>query len=252
MQIKRTSIVNFLNKYLNVEKIKDVSANGLQVEGRQNVQSIVFGVSASGRLFEQAVKNKADMVIVHHGIIWDKSFRIKGYVKRRIKLLLDNDINLLAFHLPLDKHAQCGNNITLLKYFNVKNVKPFGIYDGNTIGYKADLTKALTLKRIAGVFRKKLKSNAKCAAFGPEKIKNLAVISGGAPEIINQAIEENLDLFVTGETREYAWELCRENGLNYMALGHYNSEKAGILALQKVVREKFKVKTRFIDVPNPF
>ncbi|HUT85884.1 MAG TPA: Nif3-like dinuclear metal center hexameric protein [Elusimicrobiales bacterium] len=252
MPVNRDDIVNFINKYLNAGKIKDASKNGLQVEGREKIKKIVFGVSAGAKLFEKAARQNADMVIVHHGIVWDAPFTIVGHVKNRIKILLDNDINLLAYHIPLDMHSQCGNNITLLKDFPVKNIEPFGVYESETIGYKAKLKQTLTLKKICSILENRLKADCRFADFGPAKIKTIAVVTGGASSMIYQAIEQKVDLLITGESGEYVWELCRENKLSFISLGHYNSEKIGITKLAGVIKNKFKVKTCFIDIPNPF
>jgi len=248
---QREKIVSFLNSYLDIKNTKDSSNNGLQCEGTENVKKIVFGVSISLSLIEKAIKEKADMIIVHHGLLWGRSNIFKGPFKQKLKSLFENNINLLAYHLPLDKHIKIGNNAQIMAYFEAKQIKPFGSYDGQTIGFKGIFSKPKPLYEIIKTISDKLHSKILCLEFGPKKIKTLGVISGGAQSMFNQAIDEKLDLYITGEISEFVQEMARENNINFISAGHYNSEKTGIWALEKLIKSKFKVETKFIDIPNP-
>lgn len=247
----RDKIISFLDKYLKIKKIKDDSLNGLQVEGKKEIKKICFGVSVSLELIKKVVKSKSDMLIVHHGLLWGKSQKFTGPFREKIKLLIENNINLLAYHLPLDKHPVIGNNAQIIRFLGGKNIKPFGTYENETIGFMGTFKKPTTIKKISKILSEKLNSKPVCFDFGPEKIKSLGVISGGAQKMFDQAIDENLDLYITGEVSEFVQETARENKINFISAGHYNSEKAGIFALQKLVASKFRVKTEFIDIPNP-
>lgn len=247
---KREKIVSFLDSYLDIKNIKDSSQNGLQCEGCENVKKIVFGVSISLKLIEEAAREKADMIIVHHGLLWGRSNIFKGPYKKKLEILFKNNINLLAYHLPLDKHIKVGNNAQIMNYFGAKQIKPFGVYDGETIGLKGSFTKQKHLDKIIKTLSDKLYSKTLCFGFGPEKIKTLGVISGGAQSMFPQAIDKNLDLYITGEVSEFVQEMARENKINFISAGHYNSEKTGIWALEKLIKSKFKVETKFIDIPN--
>ncbi|MCK5582608.1 MAG: Nif3-like dinuclear metal center hexameric protein, partial [Elusimicrobiales bacterium] len=166
-------------------------------------------------------------------------------------LLFNNNINLLGYHLPLDKHIKIGNNAQLMNYFGAKQIKPFGAYEGETIGLKGMFSKQKYLNEIIKTLSDKINSKVLCLEFGPKKIKTLGIISGGAQNMFNQAADENLDLYITGEISEFVQEMARENNINFISAGHYNSEKTGIWALEKLIKSKFKVETKFIDVPNP-
>jgi dinuclear metal center YbgI/SA1388 family protein len=244
-------LTDFLDKTLKSKAIPDASQNGLQVEGRKEVKKIAFGVSASLELFKKAKKWGADTVIVHHGIVWDKPERITGVFKGRVEYLFKNEMNLFAYHLPLDMHPTIGNNAQIVKYLGGTKAKPFSLYNGLSIGFSATLKKALTITEIVKILKVKLKANPLVLAHGKQKVKTVGVVSGGAWGHITDAMEENLDLYITGEPSEPVWELAKEGKINFIATGHYNSEKAGIFALEREVAKKLKVQTVFIDVENP-
>jgi dinuclear metal center YbgI/SA1388 family protein len=248
----RNKIISFLDKYLDVRKIKDSSQNGLQVEGKKEIKKICFGVSISLELIKKAVKSQSDMIIVHHGLLWRyQRQRFTGPFREKIKLLIENNVNLAAYHLPLDKHPVVGNNAQIIGFLGAKNIKPFGTYENETIGFMGTLKKVMPIKKISKILSEKLGSKQVCFDFGPKKIKSLGVISGGAQKMFDQAIEKNLDLYITGEVSEFVQETARENKINFISAGHYNSEKAGIFALRKLLTSRFRIKTEFMDIPNP-
>lgn len=246
----REAINYFLDELLQAAKVHDAAQNGLQVEGRQMVKKIAFGVSASELLFRSAAEQKADMVIVHHGLFWNEGIRVTGPMKKRLAPLMANDISLMAYHLPLDKHPAYGNNARLLHAIGAKNLAPFGKYKGELIGFSGKLPRARGVSELAA------KLEAFCGApalalfrFGNDRVDSVAAVSGGGGEFMAEAADST-GLFITGEAPEHAQEYCREAGLNYLALGHYNSEKAGVQALQELLKKKFAVETIFIDCPN--
>ncbi|MCX5783205.1 MAG: Nif3-like dinuclear metal center hexameric protein [Elusimicrobia bacterium] len=245
-------IILFLNNLLRAENIADDAFNGLQVEGKEEVKKIAFGVSANLELFNKSAAQKADMIIVHHGLLWGKIQPLAGAFGRRVKFLHDRNISLAAYHLPLDKHERLGNNAQLLKFIGAKNIKPFGKYEGQLIGFKGVLSPALPREKIQAILVGKPDAKPVCINFGPQKIKTIGAVSGGAGSIVFQAAEEGLDMFITGETPEPAQEICREAGMNFIGLGHYNSEKAGVMAIMRAIGKKVRVKTFFVDVPNKF
>ena len=247
----RDKIIDFLNDYLDSGNIKDASRNGLQVEGRPEIKKIAFGVSASLELFKRAAASGADMVIVHHGLFWSRPNLITGPFREKISLLLKNGINLAAWHLPLDKHPIVGNNARIMKFLGAKALKPFGSYDGELIAFKGSFARPKPAAEIIRILQKKLGADILHFGFGPKRIKTLGVVSGGAESMFTQAIAAGLDLYITGEVGEFVQEMARENKTNFISAGHYNTEKPGVWALERLVRAKFKVKTEFIDVPNP-
>jgi len=243
-------VIQFLNTYLKSLQIPDASYNGLQVAGAKQVNRVVFGVSASLELFRRAQKAGADLIVVHHGLLWGQEQPLTGLFRERIAFLLKHNLNLAAYHLPLDKHPVVGHNACLLRSVKAKEVRPFGQYHGVDIGFEGRVPNR-PLASIVQQLESYCQTKAQVFAFGPQKIKSLAIVSGGAHSLLPQAIEKKLDLFVTGVVDEPVQEWCREGHLNCIALGHYNSEKPGVLALMQKVAKRFRVATEFIDVKNP-
>lgn len=247
----RDSIVSFVDSYLDSARVKDHSQNGLQFEGRAEVRKIAFGVSASLACLTRAAACGADMLIVHHGLLWGRSQPFTGPFKRKLEALVTGGISLCAWHLPLDKHPVAGNNAQLLKLLGAGKLKPFGTYDGETIGFSGVLPKPLSIGDVAAALAIKLDAEPLCFRFGREKIRTVGAVSGGAADIFPQAVTAGLDLYITGEVREFTQEYARETRSNFISAGHYNSEKTGVLALAGVLERKFRVRTEFIDIPNP-
>jgi dinuclear metal center YbgI/SA1388 family protein len=247
----RDAIVSFTGAYLGSDGISDVSQNGLQFEGAERVGKIAFGVSASLACIERAAACGAQMLITHHGLLWGRSAPFAGPLKRKLAALLKSDMSLCAWHLPLDGHKEVGNNAQLLKMLGAKGLKPFGEHHGQTIGFSGTFPKPLSIGDLAAALAIKLDAEPLCFRFGTEKIRTAGVISGGAATMFDQAVAAGLDVYITGEVSEQSQELARETRSNFIAAGHYNTEKPGVLALAAVLEKKFKVKTEFIDVPNP-
>ncbi len=243
-------IIHFLDTYLNSNQITDASRNSLQVAGTPRVGKVVFGVSASLELFRKAKAAGADLVVVHHGLLWGQEQPITGLFRDRVAFLLKNDINLAAYHLPLDMHAVVGHNACLMRALKAERLQPFGDYHGTLIGFSGRIMPAL-LESVASVLETYCGAKAQTLAFGPKQIETVAVVSGGAYSLLPQAIKQKLDLYVTGVLDEPAQEWCREGHINCLALGHYNSEKPGVLALMDTLSKRFDVQTEFIDVANP-
>lgn len=247
----RDRIVAFVDSYLESGKIKDSSQNGLQCEGAREVKKIAFGVSASLECIKRAAESGADMLVVHHGLLWGRPLAFAGPLKRKLETLFRRGMSLCAWHLPLDRHPVCGNNARLLKMLGAKNLRPFGTYDGETIGFAGTFPAARSMGDIAAALAIKLDSEPLCFRFGTGKIRTAGVVSGGAARMFDQAVAAGLDLYITGEAAEPAQEFARESRANFIAAGHYNTEKPGVLALAAVLEKKFRVATEFIDIPNP-
>lgn len=247
----RDKIVSFTNSFLDSGSIKDASQNGLQYEGRADVKKIAFGVSASLECIRRAAACGADMLIVHHGLLWGRPVTFTGPFKRKLEALFAGGLSLCAWHLPLDKHPAVGNNAGLLRLLGAGKLKPFGVYEGETIGFSGTLPRPLAMGDVAASLALKLDSEPLCFRFGAEKIRTVGVVSGGAAKMFEQAAAAGLDLYITGEVSEQTQEYARETRSNFIAAGHYNTEKPGVTALAAVLEKKFKVRTEFIDIPNP-
>lgn len=251
MSAKLNEIVAFLDEYLGVEKFADNGTNGLQLPGREDVKKIALGVSASRELFKQAAGRQAQLIVVHHGLFWEsQERRIDGVLKERLKVLLARDISLAAYHLPLDAHPRAGNNAQIIASLGGRIDKPFGLYRGQHVGWTGKLSRAVSREHFIKKIEATIGTSGTAFLFGPRRIKTLAVLSGGGAYRIFEAIEAGVDAFITGEALEFVPSLAREAGLNYLAPGHYNTETFGIKALGKLLRDRFKVDTFFIDLPN--
>ncbi|MDF1498375.1 MAG: Nif3-like dinuclear metal center hexameric protein [Patescibacteria group bacterium] len=245
MSVKRTKIIEYLNNYLRIDDLEDGCVNGLQIEGKEKISKIVTGVSLSQRLISEAISKKAEMLIVHHGFFVNavpSPLQINGFWKNRIKMILENDLNLAGYHLPLDAHPLIGNNISLAKLFGAKNCQPFDV------GFVGELDKEMDFKKFVVLVEKELGVKSFVLPYGKKKIKKVAVISGGASPYYIQAIEMGADVFVTGDMRENVVREVEESGINVINAGHYNTEKLGIQNLGKLLEKKFKVKVEFVDV----
>lgn len=249
--MRRDELTEYLNEYLQIDKFKDYGPNGCQVEGRREVKKIVTGVSACVELFEKAIEKKADAILVHHGIIWNFERPVyRGGYKKRVKILLNNDINLFAYHLPLDAHAEVGNNIRLAKILDLKTLEPFGDYNGTFIGYKGEISGSEAMDVFDSI-KSQINPDAVIFPFGPDVIRSVGIISGGAQKEVKQAVLQGLDLYITGEVSEHILHYVKEEGIHFVAAGHHATERFGIIALGEHLNEKFGVDVEFVDIPNP-
>ena len=246
-------IQSFLKELLDPNNMSDYGINGIQVENDgTDIKKIAFAVDASIASIEQTILNKCTLLIVHHGFYWGKPNPIIGNFKNRVKLLLDNNIGIIAFHLPLDCHSEYGNNITILKKISksLPNLSPFGFYHNNYIGWLVDLNKPIFIKKIFDNLNISENNNIKYLSFGNKEIKKIGVVSGGGSFCINEAIENKIDLLITGDPDHTLYHSAKENKINILFAGHYFTETFGIKAIQNVIENKFKISTCFIDIPT--
>lgn len=236
---------NYLNNYLNVSSFKDYCPNGLQVEGKKQIKKIVSGVSANLALIEKAVDEKADAIIVHHGFFWkNEPANITAAKKKKIALLIKNNINLFAYHLPLDAHPEVGNNAQLAKLLKIKNARVIedslvwqGDIDTSVDDFGQAINNALQRKPlIVGNTNKRIKSISWC--------------SGAAQNFITKAISLNMDAYLSGEISEQIPAMAIENDLVFFAAGHHATERYGVKALCQLLSEKFNLEHKYIEIEN--
>ena len=248
--VQVNEILRFWNTLLQSDSVPDASYNGLQVAGNTHVHKIAFGVSACQSLFEKAYAAGAELICVHHGLLWGQEQPLTGLFKDRVKYLLTHDIGLAAYHLPLDKHPQLGHNACLMRAVGGQNIRPFGNYHGVDIGFAGEIP-AQPLTQVQKTLEDFCHTRAQVLAYGSPEIRTVGIVSGGAYSLLPQAIEHKLDLYVTGILDEPAQEWCREGHINCLTLGHYRTEKCGVQALQERTAQQFKVETEFIEIDNP-
>jgi dinuclear metal center YbgI/SA1388 family protein len=252
MQVETNQIVKFCEDYLRVKDWQDDCHNGLQVEGAEKVNRIITGVSFSRQLVEAAIKKRAKMIIVHHGIF--KKYipdlpQIKGVFKNRLKLLLGNNINLAGFHLPLDAHPVIGNNISLLKMLRLNKTAVINSPGYGDIGFIGEYKDPINFADFYNLVSDKLETQPYVIPAGPRKVKRAGIISGAASEDFATAAALGADTYICGDVRESVVRAVEETKINFINAGHYNTEKFGIKNLGELVTKKFGIKVEFVDVP---
>jgi dinuclear metal center YbgI/SA1388 family protein len=247
--VHRDDLVRFLADYLAVDRYPDVAPNGLQVPGAAEVTRLALAVSSSLRVFERAAEAGAHALLVHHGLFWDRQPRAIDHVlKARLQALFAADLNLLAYHLPLDAHREVGNNVQLIRRlgFDLSD-HTFG---PSGIGAIGELAGGIEVTQLASRLAGLVGGAAVVHAHGPEQVRRVGVVSGGAAGYLPEAIALGLDAYVTGEVAEPTQAIAREANANFIAIGHHNSEKFGVLALGDLLAARFGLDVQFIDVPN--
>ncbi len=246
-------LIQELDKVLKPEAFDDYCHNGLQVQGKGDIKHIVTAVSSSQILIDEAVRLQADAILVHHGLFWsDDKMCLTGMLGRRVKALILNDINLLAYHLPLDAHPEYGNNAQLAKLLGFKIKGTFADIGSVEYAFYGELEKpmpALDLaQKIAKVFgREPLLIDTR----EDSKIKTVAWCSGGAQNLIDEAAKLKVDAYISGEISEHTVHKARELGINYFAAGHHASERYGVQAVGNYLQDKFKIKHTYVELDNP-
>lgn len=250
MKNNRQKIVSYLDRELRISEIADVSCNGLQVEGTENIRRIALAVDACMAVFEKAQKKRCQMIIAHHGLIWGGIKSVSKTIKQNLSFLLTNEINLYAAHIPLDLHPKLGNNIQLCKTINLKKIKEFGEYEGNLIGFEGDLIKTFSIEEMSKRVNQKIGGVSEILPFGKKRIKRVGIVSGGGAKSLIEAIEKGLDCFITGEHAHENYHLAKESRINVLYIGHYHSEKLGVIAVGKDLDKRFGIETIFIEEPT--
>ncbi|MFQ5405992.1 MAG: Nif3-like dinuclear metal center hexameric protein [Candidatus Micrarchaeia archaeon] len=249
---KLDSIARFLNKTFNVGQVEDSSFNGLQYSGANNVAKVALAVDACVQTFHLAKSQGCQMLVVHHGLFWKNCLpsKITGVWKKRLSFLSQSDLSLYALHLPLDMHPGFGNNALLCRQIGLKALKIFGNHNGQSVGFKGFLSKKLSVREFENLLKKKIGGERVSLRFGSKEILKVGVVSGGGAFAIEEAADEGLDAFITGEVKHSHYHLAKECGINVFALGHYDTETPGVSAVGKLLEKKFGVKTVFLDAPT--
>lgn len=250
--VERSTLVDYCNQLLQSDAFQDYCPNGLQVEGAQQVKRLVTGVTASQALVDAAVAAGAQMLLVHHGYFWKgEGQTITGIKQRRLKTLLTHDLNLLAYHLPLDVHGEVGNNVQLARLMGWSVLG--GLEPGNprSVGLHGELAEAVDGDTLAGQLANALGREPLYIAGNDRPIKRIAWCTGAAQGYIDRAISLGVDAYVTGEVSEPTVHAARENGIHFFAAGHHATERYGVKALGEHLAEHFGIEHQFIDIDNP-
>lgn len=254
--INRDILTKFLEKKLNIKKYEDYCPNGLQVEGRLNINVIVTGVTASLDLVKTAVDMKADAILVHHGYFWrGEDSNVRGIKKKRLEQLIMNKINLYVYHLPLDMHPKLGNNAQLAKILNFSCTRRFS---KNNIGWigkiinfkKYNFQEVITVKDLFNHITRQIGRKPIVIGNLDKKIDEIGWCTGAAQNLLTDAINSGVSAYISGEISESTVYTSRESGVAYFAAGHHATERYGIKALGEYLEKKFKINNYFIDIDN--
>ena len=240
--MKAKEIVEFLDRELRIAEIEDLSLNGLQVEGKKEINRVGFAVDGSYETLLSGKENGVDMLVVHHGVFWGKPETICGPIYQKLKVLIENQISLYAAHLPLDIHPTLGNNAQIAKIVLETCGRQIGDY-----GYIAEVD--IELSEVTRRIESRLETKCKVYPCGKESLKKIAISSGGGASMLPLAIKEGADLFITGEPRLSSYFLAKESGINLIFCGHYATETVGIKALMAEIQKRFDLDCLFLDLP---
>ncbi len=251
MFVERNLLLQEIEQFLNVNAISDYCPNGLQVEGKAQIKRIVSGVTASQALIDAAIELQADAILVHHGYFWKgEDQRIVGMKQRRIKALLTHDINLLAYHLPLDVHREVGNNVQLAQRLGLTVTGPLEPGNPRSVGLIGTLDTPLSAKDFAARIESVL-SRAPLVFDQHKPIQSVAWCTGGAQGYIEQAIAAGVDAYLTGEVSERTFHEAQENGISFFAAGHHATERYGVQALGEWLVKRFGIEHHYVECDNP-
>lgn len=248
----RDEMIAFLDELLDARAFEDFCPNGLQVPGAEEVDLIVTGVSAHRELFDAAASAGAQLILCHHGILWDKQPRtIDAQMKARLETLFAANASLAAYHLPLDAHAEHGNNALLCGRLGLEQSEPFGRQGSRTIGFVGRSREGIGLDELARRCAAALGREPLVLTGGRETVGSVGIVSGGGASLLREAAELGLDALLTGEPSEPAMADARELGVHLIAAGHYATETLGVRRLGELLAERFDVGHRFVEIENP-
>lgn len=254
MALSRQALELYLNELFTPNRFQDYGPNGLQIEGSEFINHIAFAVSATAASAQEAISLGADTLIVHHGLFWHfhSVKTLTGSFGRRVRPLIQNSINLFAYHLPLDAHLEIGNAATLGKKIGLTDQQPFGNHKGMATGVSGQLATMPTATELQQQLATILDHTVLISSPDPQaRISTLGIITGGANGDWYQAEQEGLDAYLTGEMSEHDWHESQEAGIHMFAGGHHATEQFGIQALMENIRFQFGLKCSFINSTNP-
>jgi len=245
-------IVSYTNSYLQIDQFADYCPNGLQVEGQSEVGKLATAVTASLAVIERAIEWGAQCLLVHHGYFWkNEQAMIAGMKKQRIQKLLQADLSLLAYHLPLDAHPVVGNNVKIAQILGITQLEPLQKHSKMPIGNVGMLAQPVDIVEFVDYCEQQLDRNVIVVNSGPGQVQRIAFCTGGAQHLITDAVDCQADVYLTGEISEQTTHIARECGLHFIAAGHHATERYGVQALAAHLADHFGLEHRFFDETNP-
>ena len=250
-------ITEFLDKYLGVQNFEDIDivVNGLEIEGSQEIEKAIFAVSLTERVVDTCIEENCNAIFLHHGILLRGGRgseiilkTIRGSFRRILKKILQNDINIIAYHLPLDAHPEIGNNITIAKILNLTNVEWIPEKRGPPIGIVGELESEKDREEILKIVKERINEKSILLPHGPEKVKKIAIVSGAGSEYVYRFRRGEIDLLLTGEVKESCEVYAINEGINIIVAGHYHTEILGMKNLSKLVKDRFNINTKIVEI----
>ena len=249
--VKLSELARHCDDLLEVDRFRDYCPNGLQVQGKDQIETIVSGVTACQALIDDAIEHQADAILVHHGYFWKgEDVRIVGMKRRRIQALLNSGTSLLAYHLPLDAHPVLGNNAQLALKLGLSVEGQFG-REQPAIGLYGSLASPMPVTDFLAVIREQLEREPLHIPGDLKQVHKIAWCTGSAQSYIEEAVELGVDLFLSGEISEQTTHIARETGTHYVAAGHHATERYGVQALGEHLAGHFGINHIYIDIDNP-
>jgi len=248
----RAELIADCDETLQIDAYDDYGPNGLQVPGADEVTKVATGVSANLATLRAAAESGAQLVITHHGLFWEFLPRaLSPQMTERLRTLLDADLSLAAYHLPLDAHPELGNNALLCRLLGFEPAERFGEARGARIGFVGRREQGVPAADLASAIESELGRPPLVQGAGPELVRSIGVVTGAGAGEVHEAVAQGLDAMLTGEPAEHAMADASEGRLHFIAAGHYATETLGVRRLGDLLAERFGVEHEFIDVPNP-
>jgi dinuclear metal center YbgI/SA1388 family protein len=247
-----SDIIQWCNQTLKASEFKDYAPNGLQIEGKAEVKKILAAVTASQEAIDAAIAQGADALLVHHGYFWKgEAYPITGMRGQRIKSLIQHDISLIAYHLPLDSHPTLGNNAAIAERLGLKNLEALNPTERHPIGNIGYLDQAMTPEAFKDFVSAQLKFDAIHLPATRETIQKVGFCTGGAQDFIHQAAEQDCDAYISGEVSERTYYEAKELNTHYYACGHHATERYGVQRLGQAISEQFNIEYSYFELNNP-
>lgn len=252
MAVSIDVLLSLTNKLLQPENFSDYCPNGLQVGGTTEINKVITGVTASGALIERAIDEQADALLVHHGFFWNgEDPRIVGLKYQRIKRLLEHDINLIAYHLPLDAHPELGNNVQLARLLGIETTGALERGNPHSVGNIGRLAEPVEAQAFCNRVNQVLQREPLLITAGSHPIETIAWCTGAAQQYIEEAASFGVDAYLSGEISEPTTHSAREHGVHYIAAGHHATERYGVKALGQYLAQELDIDCQFVDIDNP-
>ncbi|WEV49659.1 Nif3-like dinuclear metal center hexameric protein [Acinetobacter sp. ESL0695] len=245
-------IIQWCDQTLKTQEFKDYAPNGLQIEGKQDVKKILCAVTASQDAIDACIAEGADVLLVHHGYFWKgEPYPITGMRGERIKKLIQHDISLIAYHLPLDAHPSLGNNAAIAELLKLENIQPLDFNDKHPIGNVATLKSSISVSEFQTLLKNNINPNILHLSAQREMIQRIGYCTGAAQDFISKASEQLCDAYISGEVSERTFYEAKELNVHYFACGHHATERYGVQRLGKAIAEQFGITYHYFEQDNP-